>query len=83
MHELSHLVGFCGENHPSILTFIFGQPEINQYAATILQHGRRNFKYFTSRQNRRKSIVTSKSEFTKADLSKSCCNSGNVGRKVE
>jgi hypothetical protein len=28
IHLLQHCTGFCGENHPSVLTFILGHTEI-------------------------------------------------------
>lgn len=29
MHTISHFLGFCGENHPSFVTFLLGNDFIN------------------------------------------------------
>lgn len=54
MQEISHLVGFCGEQHPSLLTFIFGHAEINQLAYTIIANGRERIGNFKIVKNGRK-----------------------------
>lgn len=34
---MNHILGLCGENHPSILTFILGHNEVNE-SINFLKH---------------------------------------------
>jgi len=31
MTDIFHCIGICGDNHPSVLTFVFGHLEVVEY----------------------------------------------------